>query len=89
MQPNVMGWIYGHTHNTASCVIKNTLCVINARGYPNEYMPGFCNNAWIELNVPHDDCNTTYKNDELIASAIGIRSPYVSKPIDAEDVEFV
>lgn len=51
MSPQVKAWIYGRTHNVSNIVIKNTLAVVNARGYPLEEVPGFTPEAFIELNL--------------------------------------
>jgi hypothetical protein len=51
MMPHVKGWIYGHTHNVSSGMIKNVFTAVNSRGYPNESVCGFSPNAFMELNT--------------------------------------
>lgn len=36
MLPNLKVWICGHTHSVKKIQINNTLCCVNAHGYPNE-----------------------------------------------------
>lgn len=55
MNKQVRAWIYGRTHNVSSRTIKNTLAVVNARGYPMEQVPGFTNQTFIELDVGPDE----------------------------------
>jgi hypothetical protein len=78
MKPHVRAWIYGHTHNSSVHIIGKTQCVVNARGYPNENVPGFSNDTWLEFPIG-DDGDTPIENDELCASAVGIRPPLILK----------
>lgn len=93
MHPAVKVWIYGHTHNSSSGVIKNTLCVCNARGYPNESVPGFRPDTWVD--IPIDGANEEGRgaDSDLAASAAGIQNPVLSAKttrMDSDsDIEFV
>lgn len=88
MQKHVLGWIYGHTHNTSSAVIKQTLCVVNAKGYMHESLPAYARDAWIEFAIP-DNSYEFPKNEELTASSLGIRSPFLLNSKKEEELEFV
>jgi hypothetical protein len=71
MSPQVKAWIYGRTHNVSNIVIKNTLVVVNARGYPLEEVPGFTTEAFIELNLgPEEPIGTDI---DLTIAATGIK----------------
>jgi len=72
-QKRVAAWIYGHTHAAGSAVIQNTLCVVNSRGYPNQLISGYMNNAWIEFDTSVDETEETYP--ELAAAATGLKAP--------------
>lgn len=50
MKPCVKAWIYGHTHDASSRRLGNTICAINARGYPNEVIHGFSATSVLELS---------------------------------------
>lgn len=54
MLPHVKGWIYGHTRNAATGMIKGTFTAVNSRGYPNESVRGFNTNAYMELNTTEE-----------------------------------
>ena len=71
MTPQVKAWIYGRTHNVSNIVIKNTLAVVNARGYPLEEVPGFTTEAFIELNLGSDEPIGT--DIDLTISSTGIK----------------
>jgi predicted phosphodiesterase len=88
MRPHVRAWIYGHTHNASTAVVGNTVCVVNARGYPGEKVPGFRNDAWVEFPTQADRNPIEY--DELVAASTGVK-PYnhVKKSVAEEDVEFL
>lgn len=88
MKPHVKAWIYGHTHNAGTGIIKNTICAVNARGYPNESVPGFSREAWLEFQTNNDN---DAASDELAAAAAGIKSPYMKLTTDQneEEVEFM
>jgi hypothetical protein len=51
MQPHVRAWIYGHTHNAAITAIGKTITACNSRGYPNEVVPGFSREAYLEFKT--------------------------------------
>jgi predicted phosphodiesterase len=51
MASHVKAWIYGHTHNTAITAIGRTITACNARGYPNESVPGFARDAYLEFKT--------------------------------------
>ena len=55
MRNPVKAWIYGHTHNVSSGMLRNVFTAVNARGYPNESIPGFSTEAYIEFTVELDD----------------------------------
>ncbi len=76
MKPHVRAWIYGHTHNSGSGFIKNTICAVNARGYPHECVPGFSREAWLEFPTSLEDAGA--HSDDLAAAAAGIRSPFAT-----------
>lgn len=89
MKPHVRAWIYGHTHNAATSIVGNTICAVNARGYPCESVPGFSREAWLEFLTNIDDNEVS---DELASAAEGVRSPYaqVGQTVRAEEeVEFM
>jgi predicted phosphodiesterase len=77
MLPNVKCWIYGHTHNCANSLIGKTMCLVNARGYPNESCPGFLRDAFYEFPIVYEDSEV---NEEVVQSAV--------KPIE-EEVLFI
>ena len=89
MKPHVRAWIYGHTHNVANASMKHTLCVVNARGYMREAVPGFSREAWLEFPIKHTDDTAECGSDELAAAAAGIRSPYLKHLSAGKDIEFV
>jgi predicted phosphodiesterase len=82
MAPHVRAWIYGHTHNVATTILKNTVCVVNARGYPLEKVPGFRNDAWVEF--PIEESGGAVEDTDLVAAAAGIKPPLLD-----EEIEFV
>lgn len=88
MKPHVRAWIYGHTHNAASASFNRTLCVVNARGYLRETVPGFSREAWLEFPIKYSE-ESECGSDELAAAAAGIRSPYLNKLAADEDIEFM
>lgn len=49
MTPQVRAWIYGRTHTASQVMIRNTLAAVNSRGYPSEQVPGFSNQAVVEI----------------------------------------
>ena len=51
MQRHVKAWIYGHTHNAAVTAIGKTITACNARGYPNESVPGFGRDVFMEFKT--------------------------------------
>jgi hypothetical protein len=51
MFPHVKAWIYGHTHNAAITALGHTITTCNARGYPNQEVPGFARDAYIEFKT--------------------------------------
>jgi hypothetical protein len=51
LTPYVRAWIYGRTHNVSNVMIQKTMCLVNARGYPNKYVPGFLNTAFYEFDT--------------------------------------
>lgn len=51
MKPHVKAWIYGHTHNAAITAIGRTMTACNARGYPNESVPGFGRDVYLEFKT--------------------------------------
>lgn len=55
MMPHVKGWIYGHTHNVCTGMIKGTFTAVNSRGYPNESVCGFSPDTYMELNTGCED----------------------------------
>lgn len=55
MRSPVKAWIYGHTHNVSSGMLRNVFTAVNARGYPSESLPGFSTEAYIEFPVELDD----------------------------------
>jgi predicted phosphodiesterase len=87
MKPHVRAWIYGHTHNSASGVIKKTLCAVNARGYLNEHVPGFSREAWLEFPTTSEESGS--HSDDLAAAAAGIRSPLARIGVVDEEIEFM
>jgi predicted phosphodiesterase len=86
MKPHVRAWIYGHTHNAGVSIQGNTICAVNARGYPSESIPGFSREAWLEFPVKYADEESG--SDELAAAAVGIRSPLSKIPTE-NDIEFM
>jgi predicted phosphodiesterase len=87
MHPPVRAWIYGHTHNCSTAIVGNTICVVNAHGYPSEKVPGFRTDAWVEFPTCESECAIEY--DEMIAAASGVKPymPRVKKSGTAEDEE--
>ena len=73
MKPHVRAWIYGHTHNASTGILENTICAVNARGYPHEMGHGFSAEAWLEFPVKKVDIDGL--TDELASASAGIRSP--------------
>lgn len=49
--PHVKAWIYGHTHNAAVTAIGRTITACNARGYPNQDVPGFGRDVYLEFKT--------------------------------------
>jgi predicted phosphodiesterase len=70
----IAAWIYGHSHVSGSATLRNTQCVVNARGYPNQIVPGFMPNAWIEFDTDADE-ETSENYPELAAAAAGVKAP--------------
>ena len=89
MKAWVKAWIYGHTHNAGTGVIKNTICAVNARGYPNESVPGFSREAWLEFPTVNDDSDAA--SDDLASVSSGIKNPFMNLSINRveEEVEFI
>lgn len=71
MRPHVRAWIYGHTHNASTIIRGKTICAVNARGYPNEHVPGFTPEAWLEF--PTVDDSSDGRDAELLAAADELR----------------
>jgi hypothetical protein len=82
MKPHVRAWIYGHTHNSATTIVGNTINVVNARGYPGESVPGFCRDAWVEF--PMTDIEASIEYDELVAAISGVK-PYLPETKNSEE----
>jgi predicted phosphodiesterase len=76
MQPHVKAWIYGHTHNAAVTAIGKTITVCNARGYPNESVPGFGRDVFMEFKTSSGEEEA--KDLELQLSALEITAPQCS-----------
>lgn len=70
MTENVKLWIYGHTHNVSNILLNKTMCVVNSRGYPNELIHGFTNQAFYEF--PLEEPSEHGALEELAASAIDV-----------------
>ena len=92
MLPNVKAWIYGHTHNAAVTAIGNTITACNARGYPNESVPGFGRDVFLEFKTSSREEES--RDIELQLSAIEITAPQRSVEAEAgtndlEDIEFM
>lgn len=51
MQPHVKAWIYGRTHNASLTAIHRTITACNAYGYPNESVPGFGRDVFLEFKT--------------------------------------
>lgn len=49
IKPPIRCWIYGHSHACGNYLVKSTMCVINARGYLDEKVPGFTPSAFFEF----------------------------------------
>lgn len=47
--PRVNTWIYGHTHDSSDKIFNKTLCVANTRGYYNESVINYKNDAVVEI----------------------------------------
>ncbi len=88
MKPWVRAWIYGHTHNACVGPIKKTQTAINARGYPNEHVPGFSTEAWLEF-MAGERAETEALSPELAASAAGIKPPQMKLSTEEEECEFM
>jgi hypothetical protein len=86
---HVRAWIYGHTRNCATSVVGNTVCAVNARGYPHEVVPGFRTDAWLEFPTYETDVLVEY--DELVAATNGVKPYNPVKKISGfeEDIEFL
>jgi len=57
----VRAWIYGHTHNASTGIVgSRTIAAVNARGYPDECVPGFMTEAWLEFPYTPDEYNEIY-----------------------------
>jgi predicted phosphodiesterase len=87
MKPHVRAWIYGHTHNAGTGIIKNSICAVNARGYPHESVPGFSREAWLEFKIKTTDEDGLC--DELSSASVGIRSPFLNTGVQDVDIEFM
>jgi hypothetical protein len=55
MMPPVKAWIYGRTHNVSTGMLNGVFTAVNARGYPNETVPGFTPTAFLEFPVEQSD----------------------------------
>ena len=66
MIPPVKAWIYGKTHNVCTGMLNDVFTAVNARGYPNEYVPGFSSTAFLEFPVFETDSDI---DPELAKSA--------------------
>ena len=95
MQPHVKAWIYGHTHNAAVTAIGKTITVCNARGYPNESVPGFGRDVFLEFKTSTGEEDA--RDEELHLAAVtplytGSRTRARSDTVcskDVEDIEFM
>jgi hypothetical protein len=87
MKPHVRAWIYGHTHNAGTGIIKNSICAVNTRGYPHESVPGFSSEAWLEFPIKKTDEDGL--SDELSSASVGIRSPFLNTETQDSDIEFM
>ena len=72
----IKAWIYGRTHNVSTGMIGSTYTAVNARGYPNEYVPGFSTQAFVEF--PLDETDDPVADPELVAAALGVKPPTYS-----------
>lgn len=72
MMPSVRCWIYGHTHNCSNARLKKTMCLVNARGYPNESCPGFSSEAFFEFDTTSEE---TEIDEDLVRSAVKAEDP--------------
>lgn len=81
MRPNVLAWIYGHTHQALTGTFGNTFTAVNARGRPSQTVSGYRNDAVIEIDMNKYPNNENSKNEELVASAAGILSPFINRKI--------
>ena len=78
MTRQVRAWIYGHTHTCGTQRIRDTMCHVNARGYPNETVRGFTPDTWYEFSCRDD---TDGCDAELSAAAASSAA--------VEDIEFM
>ncbi len=67
MRPPVCVWIYGHTHCCNRTLLKNVMCVCNAKGYIDELVPGWQVDACVEISE-HTSAvqDETYAKEEEI-----------------------
>ena len=63
LTPYVHAWIYGHTHDARQTIIRGVQCVINAKGYPEELVLRWTNEASIQ-------CLTTLHPEQSETSSI-------------------
>ncbi len=69
-------WIYGHSHTCSNMLIRNILCVCNAKGYVDERVPGWRPDVWMEFPV---------RDPQELESA----SKVCETPLQTEEIEFV
>ncbi len=51
IRPPVRLWIYGHTHACGHAVLGTIPCVVNAKGYVGEDVPGWRPDVWMEFPI--------------------------------------
>jgi predicted phosphodiesterase len=90
MRPCIKAWIYGHTHNAAITAIGQTITACNARGYPNESVPGFGRDVYLEFKTISDEEITGDEELYIAASTpLGGSSTIGSATSQDEEIEFM
>ena len=69
-------WIYGHSHTCSHHIVKDVMCVSNAKGYLNEQVPGWRPDVWMEFPTwDPQEVEAAHKKDQT--------------PLQCEEIEFL
>jgi predicted phosphodiesterase len=76
LQSPVRLWIYGHSHACSHHILKNVVCVSNAKGYLGERVAGWRPDVWMEFPT-HDpqEIEAAHKKDQT--------------PLQSDEIEFL